>query len=86
MTKEFAVGMMKRALWTAAQAMASMLTLSVGTVGIHQIDWMNVLSVAALAAVYSIIKSVVVGIPEAADKEIKDKFPTDYEGGDDLHE
>ena len=79
MTKEFALGAFKRALWTAAQAMASMLTLSVGTTGIHQIDWLNVLSIAALAAVYSLLKSVIVGIPEAADKEIEDKFPVEEE-------
>lgn len=81
MTKKFITGTAKRALWTFAQVLASVLTLSVGTVGIHQVDWLNVLSVAALAAVYSILKSIVLGIPEAADKEIKDKFPVENEEG-----
>lgn len=62
MTKEFWLGTLKRAGWTAAQTALGMITLGVG---IQDVDWLNILSVSALAAVYSILKSIVVGIPEA---------------------
>lgn len=39
-----------------------MITLGVA---IYEIDWIHILSVAATAGVYSFIKSMVVGIPEA---------------------
>ena len=74
MTTEFWKAALIRALHTAAQAALSFLTLD-GTalfmngLGITDIDWLRVLSVAALAAVYSLIKSIVVGVPEAADPE-----------------
>ena len=61
MAKEFWVSALKRAGWTAAQTALGMLTLGVG---IQEVDWRNVLSVSALAAVYSILKSIVVGMPE----------------------
>ena len=51
-----------RALHTAAQVAASMFTIGMT---IKEVDWLNILSVSAVAAVYSLIKSVAVGIPEA---------------------
>lgn len=70
MTKDFWKKALVRALHTAAQAALSFLTfdgIAVFTqgVGITEIDWLKVLSVTALAAVYSLLKSIVVGIPEA---------------------
>ena len=69
MTKEFWKAAAMRCIHTAAQAALSFLTIdgiAVFTqgIGIAEIDWLNVLSVTALAAVYSLIKSIAVGIPE----------------------
>lgn len=50
-----------RALHTAAQVAASMFTIGLT---IKEVDWMNILSVSVVAAVYSIVKSIAVGIPE----------------------
>lgn len=61
MTKNFWQKAGIRALHTFAQTALGMLTLGVA---IQDVDWLNVLSVSALAAVYSILKSIVVGIPE----------------------
>lgn len=66
MNKEFWIGALKRAAWTAAQTALSFITLGMA---VQDVDWLNVLSVSALAAVYSILKSIVVGIPEAAEVE-----------------
>lgn len=64
MTKEFWKAALIRALHTAAQTALGMLTLGAA---IQDIDWLNVLSVTALAAVYSLLKSIVVGLPEVDD-------------------
>ena len=48
----------------AIETALGMLTLGVG---IQDVDWLGVLSVSALAAVYSLLKSIVVGMPEGAD-------------------
>ncbi len=66
MTKEFWLSALKRAGWTAAQTALGMITLGVG---IQDVDWLNILSVAAMAAVYSMLKSIVVGVPEAPSPE-----------------
>ncbi len=64
MSKDFWKAAGIRALHTAAQTALGMLTLGAA---IQDVDWLNVLSVSALAAVYSILKSIVVGMPEVAD-------------------
>jgi hypothetical protein len=51
-----------RALHTAAQVAASMFTIGLT---IKEVDWMRILSVSLVAAVYSIVKSLAVGIPES---------------------
>lgn len=51
-----------RALHTAAQTALGMFTIGAT---IKEIDWLNILSVSAVAAVYSILKSIAVGIPES---------------------
>ena len=50
-----------RAAHTAAQSAVGMIPVAVG---VEQVEWLHVLSVAATAAVISILKSVVVGVPE----------------------
>ena len=67
MTRDFIKAALIRALHTMAQTALGMITLGVG---IQTIDWLNVLSVSALAGVYSILKSIVVGIPEAQDADL----------------
>lgn len=59
---DFVKKILIRALHTAAQTALGMFTI--GTT-IKEVDWLNILSVSAVAAVYSILKSIAVGIPEA---------------------
>ncbi|MCQ2485258.1 MAG: holin [Clostridia bacterium] len=61
---EWGRGAMIRAIKTMAQTAAAMLTVSVGTAGINEIAWVNILSISAVAGVYSLVTSVA-GIPEA---------------------
>lgn len=61
---EWGRGAMVRAIKTMAQTAAAMLTVSVGTAGINEIAWVNILSISAVAGVYSLVTSVA-GIPEA---------------------
>ena len=52
-----------RAIRTAAQVALSMFTIGAA---IKDVDWLNILSVAAVAAVYSILTSIATGLPESA--------------------
>lgn len=61
MTKEFLIAVAKRALWTAAETALALIPVGVG---IEQVSWFHVLSVSALAAVISSLKSIVAGMPE----------------------
>ena len=53
----FWVDALERAIMTFAQALLA--TLGVNAVGIHEVEWLSALSVAALAAVLSLLKSLV---------------------------
>lgn len=53
-----------RALKTAAQVVLGMITVGMT---VHEVDWVNVLSVAAVAAVYSLITSLA-GLPEVKEE------------------
>ena len=59
---DFVKKILIRALHTAAQVAASMFTIGLT---IKEVDWLNILSVSIVAAVYSIVKSIAVGIPES---------------------
>ena len=59
---DFVKKILIRALHTAAQTALGMFTIGAT---IKEIDWLNILSVSAVAAVYSILKSIAVGVPEA---------------------
>lgn len=50
-----------RALRTVAQTAASL--ISAGTIGILEVDWLNVASVSLMAGIYSLLTSVS-GLPE----------------------
>lgn len=63
MNKEFWIALAKRALWTAAETALALIPVGVG---IEQVSWLHVLSVSALAAVISALKSVVAGMPEVS--------------------
>ena len=61
MTKELIILSLKRAVWTFLQVVLSMITVGVA---IWEIEWVKIASIAATAALYSFIKSIVVGVPE----------------------
>lgn len=65
--KKFIYSMLIRAVWTFAEAAASLLV--VGQT-ITEIDWIHTLSVSAVAAIISMLKSVIVGLPEATGVDV----------------
>lgn len=60
-TKEFFMAALIRAVKTSAQVMLSMLTVGAA---ITSFDWVQILSITATSFVYSILTSIVLGIPE----------------------
>lgn len=61
--KEKLILALKRALWTALQTMIAMVPVGAR---IQEVDWLDILSVCAVAAILSFAKSIVIGMPEAA--------------------
>ncbi len=61
LTKDFLMAALIRAFKTAAQVMLSMLTVGAA---ITSFDWVQILSITATSFVYSILTSIVFGIPE----------------------
>ena len=59
--KEKIIAALKRAAWTAAETALAMIPVGVG---IEEVEWIHVISVVALAAVLSVLKSIVAGMPE----------------------
>lgn len=62
-TKDWFIKALKRAIHTMAQT--ALATLAVG-MGFTDVDWLKLASVAGVAGIISFLKSIVVGIPEAA--------------------
>lgn len=60
-TKEFFIAALIRATKTAAQVMLSMLTVGVA---ITSFNWVQILSISGTSFIYSILTSIVFGIPE----------------------
>lgn len=60
-TKEFFIAALIRATKTAAQVMLSMITVGAA---ITSFDWIQILSITGTSFVYSILTSIVFGIPE----------------------
>lgn len=52
---------LKRALWTFAQTAIGMITVGQA---FTEVNWLHILSVSAVAAIVSILKSIVIGMPE----------------------
>ena len=59
--KDFAVKALIRAVYTFAQTALSMITVGQA---FFEVNWLNILSVAGVAAIYSLLNSIVVGLPE----------------------
>ena len=59
--KDFAVKALIRSVYTFAQTALSMITVGQA---FFEVNWLNILSVAGVAAIYSLLKSIVVGLPE----------------------
>lgn len=53
---------LRRAAWTAAESALAMIPVGVG---VEAVSWLDVLSVAACAAIISLLKSVALGMPES---------------------
>lgn len=60
-TKEFLIAALIRATKTGAQVMLSMLTVGVA---ITSFNWVEILSISGTSFIYSILTSIVFGIPE----------------------
>lgn len=60
-TKDFFIAALVRAVKTAAQVMLSMLTVGAA---ITSFNWVQITSIAATSFIYSILTSIVFGIPE----------------------
>ena len=61
MNREFWLAVLKRALWTAAETALAMIPVSVG---VEEVGWLRVISVSLTAAIVSVLKSIVTGLPE----------------------
>lgn len=59
--KEFAIKAIIRAVYTFAETALSMITVGQA---FFEVNWMHILSVSGVAAIYSLLKSIVVGVPE----------------------
>lgn len=60
-TKDFFKAALVRAIKTSAQVMLSMLTVGVA---ITSFNWVQILSITATSFIYSILTSIVFGVPE----------------------
>lgn len=63
LTKDFVKALIIRAIWTMAEAALSMITIGAT---VTEVQWGHILSVSLVAGVYSVLKSVVTGLPEVA--------------------
>lgn len=61
MNKSFWIALAKRALWTAAETLIALIPVGVG---VEDVQWFHVLSVALMAAILSALKSIATGLPE----------------------
>lgn len=59
--KEIFIAALKRAIWTGLQTMIAMIPVGAR---IQEVDWLDILSVVAVAMILSFAKSFVAGMPE----------------------
>ena len=81
--KEKALLALKRALWTAGEALLGFYTVGMA---ITDVDWKQALSVTVAAFVFSFIKSLLVGMPEhdVATVMLDEEIDVDTEDEDEL--
>ena len=58
---KFAVSAGKRALWTFAETALGMITVGQA---FTEINWLHIISVAGVASIASLLKSVIISMPE----------------------
>lgn len=58
---DFAKNALKRAVWTFAETAVGMITIGQA---FTEVNWLHIFSVAGVAAIVSLLKSIVVGMPE----------------------
>lgn len=66
-TKEWLMAALARAIRTAAQVALGMFTIGMA---LHEVNWLHVISVAAVAAIYSLLTSAVGKLPELEKPEL----------------
>lgn len=64
MNKEFWLAVLKRALWTFCESLLAVIPVGLG---VEQVEWFHVLSVALMAAILSALKSIATGLPEVTE-------------------
>jgi len=64
--KKFIKAMTIRALHTFAQTMLA--TIGTTAVAINEVNWLQALSISGTAVILSILKSIVIGLPEVDNK------------------
>lgn len=69
-TKEFVFALLIRALWTMAETALGMITIGAA---LDEVEWVHIASVTAVSGIYSMIKSLAVGLPEIAPDAISSK-------------
>lgn len=58
---KFAVSAGKRALWTFAETAVGMITVGQA---FTEVNWLHIISVAGVAAIVSLLKSIIISMPE----------------------
>ena len=58
---DFGKSALKRAVWTFAETALGMITIGSA---FTEVNWAHIISVAGVAAIASLLKSIVVGMPE----------------------
>ena len=58
---KFAISAGKRALWTFAETAVGMITIGQA---FTEVNWLHIISVAGVAAIVSLLKSIIISMPE----------------------
>lgn len=78
-TAEFWVNAAKRALYTFAETALAMLTVGQA---FTEVQWLHILSVSAVATIISVLKSIIVGMPEMSTESAQKDARSDFRSGD----
>ena len=69
-TKKLIEKALIRAVWTIAQTALGFLTIGMT---VSEVDWMRIISVSIVAGIYSLLKSVIIGLPEVNDEDFSEE-------------